>query len=150
MFKANNRNTRTRCENCTKLTIKTPKRRQWRRSGVFIVNFEHISHLPIMFLLLTLSSKCWLGMRYSYFATKQETFPSNPISLFIHTLMVREKERFTEAECESKTLVNQCSNIDTCEDISPIFHGNYFRLNKAVNTGTIDFLKFSRGIERKH
>ena len=27
------------------LTIKTPKRRQWRRFGVFIVNFEHISHL---------------------------------------------------------------------------------------------------------
>ena len=31
MFKANNRNTRTSCEIC-----------HWRRSGVFIVNFEHI------------------------------------------------------------------------------------------------------------
>ena len=41
--KVNNRNTRTRCEICLKLTtIKTPERRQ-RRSGVFIVNFEHIS-----------------------------------------------------------------------------------------------------------
>ena len=30
---------------CSKLTIKTPKRRQWRRFGVFIVAFEHISHL---------------------------------------------------------------------------------------------------------
>ena len=30
---------------CSKLTIKTPKRRQWRRVGVFIVAFEHISHL---------------------------------------------------------------------------------------------------------
>ena len=27
MFKANNRNTRTRCEICSKLTIKTPERR---------------------------------------------------------------------------------------------------------------------------
>ena len=27
------------------LTIKTPKRRQWRRFGVFVVNFEHIAHL---------------------------------------------------------------------------------------------------------
>ena len=27
------------------LTIKTPERRHWRRSGVVIVNFEHISHL---------------------------------------------------------------------------------------------------------
>ena len=34
-----------RCEICSKLTIKTPKRRQWHRFGVFIVNFEHISHL---------------------------------------------------------------------------------------------------------
>ena len=34
-----------RCEICPKLTIKTPKRRHWRRFGVFIVNFEHISHL---------------------------------------------------------------------------------------------------------
>ena len=42
MFKVNNRNTRTRCEIWSKLTIKIPKRHQWRRSGIFIVNFEHI------------------------------------------------------------------------------------------------------------
>ena len=47
LLKVNNRNTRTRCEICSKLTIKTP--------GVFIVNFEHISHLVLVFLLLTLS-----------------------------------------------------------------------------------------------
>ena len=29
MFKINNRNTRTRCEICSKLTIKTPVRRHW-------------------------------------------------------------------------------------------------------------------------
>ena len=39
--KVNNRNTRTRCEICSKLTIKTPYRRHSRRSGAFIVNFEH-------------------------------------------------------------------------------------------------------------
>ena len=43
MFKVNNRNTRTRWEICSKLKIKTPERRYWCRSGVFIVNFEHIS-----------------------------------------------------------------------------------------------------------
>ena len=43
MSKVNNRNTRTRCEICSKLTIKIPERRQWRRSGIFVVNFEHIS-----------------------------------------------------------------------------------------------------------
>ena len=55
LFKVNNRNTRTRCEICSKLTINTPELRQWRRSGVFIVNFEHISHLVLVFLLLALS-----------------------------------------------------------------------------------------------
>ena len=28
---------------CSKLTIKTPERRQWRRSGVFIVDFEQVN-----------------------------------------------------------------------------------------------------------
>ena len=41
---------------CSKLTIKTPERSHWRRSGVFIVNFEHILHFVLVFLLLTLSS----------------------------------------------------------------------------------------------
>ena len=41
LLKVNNRNTRTRCEIC--------------RSGVFIVNFEHISHHVLVFLLLTLN-----------------------------------------------------------------------------------------------
>ena len=36
----------------SKLTIKTLERRQWR---VFIVNFEHIPHLALVFLLLSLS-----------------------------------------------------------------------------------------------
>ena len=55
LFKVSNTYTRTRCEICSKLTRKIPERRYWRRSGIFIVNFEHISHLALMFLLLTLS-----------------------------------------------------------------------------------------------
>ena len=43
------------CETCSKLTIKIQERRQWRRSGIFIVNFEHISHLVLVFLLLPLN-----------------------------------------------------------------------------------------------
>ena len=43
--KVNNRNTETRCEICSKLITKTPQRPQWLHSGVFIVNFEHISLL---------------------------------------------------------------------------------------------------------
>ena len=54
LLKVNNRNTRTTCEICSKLAIKTPELHQWRRSGVFISNFEHISHFVLVFLLLTL------------------------------------------------------------------------------------------------
>ena len=55
MFKADNRNTRTGCEICSKLTLKIPEQCHWRRSDIFIANFEHISHLVLVFLLLTLS-----------------------------------------------------------------------------------------------
>ena len=43
LLKVNNRNTRTTCEICSKLTIKTSERRQWHRSGVDIVNFEYVN-----------------------------------------------------------------------------------------------------------
>ena len=36
----------------SKLTMKTPERQQLRRFGIFIVNFEHILHLFLVFLLL--------------------------------------------------------------------------------------------------
>ena len=55
LLKGNNKNTRTKCEICSKLTIKTPERPYWRRAVVFIVNFEHISNIALVFLLLTLS-----------------------------------------------------------------------------------------------
>ena len=40
---------------CSNLTMKTAKRRHWLHSDVFIINFEHISHLVLLFLLLTLT-----------------------------------------------------------------------------------------------
>ena len=55
LLKVNNKNTRTRYEIYSKLTIKTPEERQWRRSVVFIVNFKHISHLALVFLLITVN-----------------------------------------------------------------------------------------------
>ena len=51
----NYRSTRKRCAICSTLTIKTLERRHQRRSCVFIVNFEYISHLFLVFLLLTLN-----------------------------------------------------------------------------------------------
>ena len=54
LFKVNNKNIRKRCEICSNLTTKT---RYWHCSGIFIVNFEHISHLFGVFLLLTLNKQ---------------------------------------------------------------------------------------------
>ena len=55
LFKFNNRNTRKWREIFSKLTIKISERRQGCRSCVFIVNFEHISRLFLLFLLLNLN-----------------------------------------------------------------------------------------------
>ena len=59
MLNVNNKNARRRCEVCSKLTKKTPERRQWqwRHSGSCIINFEHILHLALVFSLLTLGRK---------------------------------------------------------------------------------------------
>ena len=48
-------------EICSKLTIKTPERRQERRSGVFIVNFKQISHIAVVFPLLILNKQMPAG-----------------------------------------------------------------------------------------
>ena len=52
LLQDNNRNTRKRCETCSKLIMKTLKRRQWRCSGVFNVNCDHIPHLFLLFQFL--------------------------------------------------------------------------------------------------
>ena len=43
-----------RCEICSRLTTTKTERRPCR-TGIFIVNFEHVSHLVLLFLLLTLN-----------------------------------------------------------------------------------------------
>ena len=51
----NNRNPRRRCEICSKLKKNTPEKCHWGHTGVFNVNFEHISLLFLAFLSLILS-----------------------------------------------------------------------------------------------
>ena len=60
LLKSNNRNTRIKCGICSELTIKTAERRPCRCYGVFIVNYENISHYVLVFLLLTLNINWWL------------------------------------------------------------------------------------------
>ena len=77
MFKDNNRNTTTRCKICSKLTIKTPKRRR-----AFIVNFKHIFHLVLVFLMLTFSRQmpAGNGLFRIFFAGLTHKFPMHPFS----------------------------------------------------------------------
>ena len=49
------------CQICSKLAIKTPEQRHSRRSGVFIVYFGHITHLFLVFLLLSLNKQILAG-----------------------------------------------------------------------------------------
>ena len=49
--------------------FKVNNKRHWRRSGFFIVNFEHISHL-LVFLLLTLNMQLSAGSNEGKFCFK--------------------------------------------------------------------------------
>ena len=55
LFKFNNGNNKAISEICSKLTIKTLERHQWHCSGAFIVNFEQVSDIVLVFPLLTLN-----------------------------------------------------------------------------------------------
>ena len=51
MFKVNNRNSRTMCELCSKLTIKIPERRHDVVLVSLLITLKHISHLVLVFIL---------------------------------------------------------------------------------------------------
>ena len=53
LLKVSNGNTRSMYKICSKLIVKKPQRHRWRHSGVFMVSFEHISHVLPVSLLLT-------------------------------------------------------------------------------------------------
>ena len=61
LFKINNANIRTVSEIYSKLPVTKPEWRHWSRSGIFIVNFEQISLIVLMFPLLTLNKEMQAG-----------------------------------------------------------------------------------------
>ena len=63
--------TKTRCKICSKVTLRIPQRRPKLCSGVFIVNFKHISHLVLLFLLLTLNMDLSAGIKTLLSAAKR-------------------------------------------------------------------------------
>ena len=71
LVQISNGNTRAIYKICLKLTIKTPTSfsvfTAKHSSGVFIVNFEHVSHVVLVFPLLTLNKKYQLGIFFLNF-----------------------------------------------------------------------------------
>ena len=84
LFQVNNRNTGKRFKICSKLTIKLPKRHYWRRSDVFIVNFEHISHIFLGWLLLTLNK---------YMSAGKEHTRSDPVNKSIFKVKLKDVKK---------------------------------------------------------
>ena len=92
LFKVDNRNTRTICEVCSKLKIKTPERRlstperchwhMWNlfrvnneETGFFTVNLKQILHIVLMFLLLLWISKFQLNWNHNQNTPRQKFSP---------------------------------------------------------------------------
>ena len=91
MFNVNNRNTRTRCEITSKFTIKTPERRHWRRTGVFIVNFEHISHLVLIVNFEQVNAG-WDSVKYFCFRTFILSFTAAYMKFYTQTYVRKYKK----------------------------------------------------------
>ena len=55
LFRINHGNIKAMCEIRSSVVLKTPERRQWRLSSVFIVNCENTSHIFLVLPFLTLN-----------------------------------------------------------------------------------------------
>ena len=59
LFKVSNWSTKIRCENCSRLRMKTLERCQWRHSSVYIANCEHTSKF-LLVIDLEQAKVCWV------------------------------------------------------------------------------------------
>ena len=69
LFQVNNRNTRARCEICSKLTIKPPEWHNWFYSGVFIFNSEQILYffLTVIVIAFQLVNLHWVEASHTFY-----------------------------------------------------------------------------------
>ena len=91
LFNVNNRNTRKISGIFSNLVIKTPERRDWGRSSVVIITFEHISNLFLVFLLLTLTKYMLAGLLVIYDLVVEIFSQKTPSQMFcsvLHTSLV--------------------------------------------------------------
>ena len=124
-----------RCEVRSKLTMKILERRHWPRSTFFIISFEHISHLVLVFLLLTLSRQMLAGIIISYAVFS--------ISLWYHAWFWREYAveipkqinscyDILETMCHANTKCKEISN--SCQYFEKM---NYCSLHLSTRTNSV-------------
>ena len=105
MPRANIKNTRKRCEICSRLTIKTPE-----RNHNYIVNFDHISHL-FLFLLLTFNKDkpyilvkeftvswvdyFWFALSFTYFSQMLQLYTSKKNQKILRFSIIRRYKNVT-------------------------------------------------------
>ena len=124
------------------------ERCQWRCFGVFIVNFEHISHLFLMFLLLTLNKKILAGKQIA-FCTKVCNLKCRFVSLNCF-MKITSHLRYYKIHDLSILFYSQwkskCSNcskkIQTPNCFEKIFFMNPFTRRKKVNKYSLSFKAF--------
>ena len=125
LLKVNNRNTRTRCEICSKLTMKTLQRRQWRRSSVFIVSFKHISH-PSSSVSIVNFEHVTLGLLM--FFIKFVTDMNIPTVIYFFKV----NNRSTRAMCEIRSELTLKTTERTQWRRSGVFIANFEQMSHIV------------------
>ena len=91
----NKRNTRAKFEIYSKLTIKTPKRRSWRRFGVFIVNF-----LPCTSVSIVNFENVIASCKGKYTAQKRKVFQEEIFNGKLHFLCSDKFEIIQPMSCQ--------------------------------------------------
>ena len=110
LIKVNKRNTRKRYERCSKLTIQTPERRNWRSCCVFIANFDHILHLLLVFPLLTLNEWIFaymkaLDIKFFFYKPKTRTLINRDPMLYSPSFAKFGRVDIAQNTCERLLLV---------------------------------------------
>ena len=120
------------------LTIKGVSWRHWRCYPIFIVKFKHVSHLFLVFLLLSLSMHLFVGLFAALSGTKNQSF----LKFFTRKL-------FTRIRVEKNFNAEQNQNIikknSTAKNLL-IFRSITF--TKTAQFQNFDHIKTSQSISK--
>ena len=150
MLNVYDRNSRAKCEICSELRIKTPEPGcQWRPCGAFILNFEHISHHVIVFVMLTLHMELAAGNRgqtfWKYLKIGEGGSNKTGVLAILRNSLRRggsnkrwRRSNFEKVDISSEFKINHCSYIFTrllscVSSYTELGCKNYNTTNRAVD-----------------